>query len=93
MWVKLIRHIGEGSLWYSLNDIELKLIEGDLISCKLKDGSIIKLPIAFRYVPWLRTINGIHYHMELKCPFIMGSASNIELDEIEVNSEEMDKYK
>jgi hypothetical protein len=94
MWVKLKKHIGEGSIWYSLpsDDNEVKFVEGVAISYKIEGGEVEKKEIAFRYVPWERIINGIKYYLELKCPFINGENSIIELDQIEINDEEIKRY-
>jgi hypothetical protein len=93
MWVKLVKHIGEDSLWFSLpsDDNELKVIEGDLISCRHVNGQIEKLPIIFRYVPWVRTIDGIECHMQLKTPCLNGKRFIIDLDEIEVDDNDLSR--
>lgn len=95
MWIKLVKHIGESTIWYSLpsdNEV-LNFINGDLICCKFANSAIEKLPIAFRYVPWERTIDGILHYMELKAPYINDKNSIIELEEIEVDDNELNRYK
>ena len=91
MWVKLNKHIGEGSIWFSLptDSMELRFEDGDLISYLIENDKAEQHQIGFRLVPWLRTINGIHCNMKLRCPFINAPHSLIELDQVLVNAEEL----